>query len=70
MPTSHDADQQINLTISLTEVNDLRKKVSDLELEIITLRKENEDLKQQLAEIQDPKRAADAKAFRRSRGYD
>lgn len=64
MPTTNRKEPQLQLTISLTEVEALRKKIIDLERENSELSSKNEALKKQLHDITDPAKKADAVAFK------
>jgi hypothetical protein len=63
------SDTQVPLSISFNEFLDLKAKVAALESEIKTKDALIERLQKELHDLTDPKKVADAKAFRRSRGY-
>jgi regulator of replication initiation timing len=70
MPTTKRKEPVLQLTISLAEVDGLRKKVVDLERENGELRTDNAALKKQLHDLTEPAKQADAKAYRKKMGYD
>lgn len=57
----------LQLTISLSEVEALRSKVTQLEAENAELKTENKSLKKQIHDITDPQNKADAAAYKASR---
>ena len=67
MSTTKAKSSTLVLTISLSEVEGLRSKVSELEKENAELKMDNDAMKKKIEDLQDPQKNADAAAFKKAR---
>ena len=67
MPTTKTKQPQLQLTISLAEITQLQSENATLKKQVAELQSENDTLKKQVHDLTDPKKKADAVAFRRAR---
>jgi peptidoglycan hydrolase CwlO-like protein len=72
MDVSHDQsrdDPITQITVSLAEIDALRGQVVDLKTHNTELQSQLKSLQKQLDDLTNPAKAADAAAYRRSRGF-
>ena len=68
MPSTNRPNPQVQLTKPLSEIQALEKENTVLKSKVAELEVKVESLEKQLHDLTDPAKAADAKAFRKSRG--